>query len=287
MTYQSPGLRRSSFLSATAGSSSSSSGVAASSAVASAATSSVSVVSSTASVSVVSSTASAAVLSSRRSAASSAITVAGSAASASASETAEGDSPSKEVTCQSSLNCSSAEYQHHELGEAQVDQADQRHHERQKDQHHGGVVDHLLAVRPDHLAQLGDDLLQVVPDERKRIAPTSSWPIGGFLGRLRRGARAVLGGLAVVHGLGVHAVDLVDNAAPRPLAGRARGAGHHRGLTAAVTGAVCDAVGYGAVACGAGTIALVAHRMPFVWFLWVTFQCPHLSSIQLSRGDRT
>src|SRR6478736_1237637 len=286
MTYQSPGLRRSSFLSATAGSSSSSSGVAASSAVASAGTSSMSVVSSTASVSVVSSTASAAELSSRRSAASSAITVAGSAASASASETAEGDSPSKEVTCQSSLNCSSAEYQHHELGEAQVDQADQRHHERQKDQHHGGVVDHLLAVRPDHLAQLGDDLLQVVPDEGERVARR---PVGDLLGGLDLDAGTVLGGSGLGPGRQVDGLAgiLIDRAAPRPLACLARRAGHHRGLTAGVTGAVGNAVGYGAVACGAGTIALVAHRMPFVWFLWVTFQCPHLSSIQLSRGDRT
>ena len=62
---------------------------------------------------------------------------------------------------------SSAEHHHHELGQAQIDQADQRHHERQEDQHHDGVADHLLAVRPDHLAQLGDDLLQVGPDEER------------------------------------------------------------------------------------------------------------------------
>src|SRR6478752_3463243 len=282
MTYQSPGLRRSSFLSATAGSSSSSSGMAASSGVASAGTSS---------VSVVSSTASAAVLSSRCAAASSAITIAGSAASASASETAEGDSPSKEVTCQSSLNfSSSAEHQRDELQQAKVDQADQRHHERQEDQHHGGVVDHLLAVGPDHLAQLGDDLLQVVPDEGERVERR---PVGGLLCGLDLDAGSVLGGSGLGPGRQVDGLAgiLIDRAAPRPLACRARRAGHHRGLTAGVTDAIGNAVGYGASltirACGAGTIALVAHRMPFVWFLWVTFQCPHLSSIQLSRGDRT
>ena len=38
-------------------------------------------------------------------------------------------------------------------------------------------------------------------------------------------------------------------------------------------------------------VALVAHRMlPFLsscWFIVVTIQCPHVSSLQLSRGDRT
>ena len=74
----------------------------------------------------------------------------------------------------------SAENQHHKPGHAQVDQSDQRHHERQEDQHHRGVGDHLLAVRPDDLAQLGDDLAQVVDDERDGVSTGLSAPFLAF-----------------------------------------------------------------------------------------------------------
>ncbi len=88
-------------------------------------------------------------------------------------------------------------------------------------------------------------------------------PIGGLLGRLLRGTGAVLGGSGLGAGRQVDGIAVihVGSAAPRPLARRACRPGHHRGLTAGVTGVF----GFGAVACGAGTIALVAHRMPFVW----------------------
>ena len=52
------------------------------------------------------------------------------------------------------------------------------------DQHHRGVGDHLLAVRPDHLAQLGDDLLQVVEDEGERVARRPSPAFLALLGLL-------------------------------------------------------------------------------------------------------
>src|SRR5882757_2518653 len=264
MTYHSPGLSRSSFLSATAGSSSSSSGAA------SAATSDSSAGAASAS-SLTASTFVSSTVASASAAVSSTLVSSTLVSSMTSTLSAEGDSPSKEVTCLSSLNSAlrasahrpirfSAEYQHHELGQAQVDQADQRHHERQKDQHHGGVVDHLLAVRPDHLAQLGDDLRQEGPDEGERVARR---PISGLLGGLLRGSRAVLGGGGLGSGRQVDGLAgvLADSAAPRPLACRALRPGHHCGLPAGVTGVF----GIGAVACGAGTIALVAHRMPFVW----------------------
>src|SRR3954470_18547452 len=208
MTYQSPGRSRSSFFSATAGSSSSSCGAASAAASASGAASGATSASDVSASSV------------------SGSTVASASVSTSVSSTdvmtstlsAEGVSPSKEVTCQSSLIRSSAEHQHHELGQAQVDQADQRHHERQEDQHHGGVVDHLLAVRPDHLAQLGDDLQQEVPDEGERVARR---PIAGLLGRLGFSAGAVLGrgGLGSLSKIDGFAFG-IDCAAPRPLACR-------------------------------------------------------------------
>src|SRR5689334_14592628 len=180
MTYQLPGLDRRSFFSATAGSTSSSStstGVSSSAAVSSAAGAS-STSSTASSTSEISATASA-VDDSSDSAVRLAITVAGSASSMRASDTAEaeGVSPSKEVTCQSSLDsslacvaASSAEDQRHEFGQAQIDAADQRDHERQEHQHHGRVADHLLAVGPDHLAELGHDLLQEVQDVQERVA---------------------------------------------------------------------------------------------------------------------
>ena len=67
--------------------------------------------------------------------------------------------------------------------------ADERHHEGHEDQHHPGVADHLLAIGPDDLAQLGDDLLQVVPDEGERVAP-SLFGLAGLLGGLRLGSRS-------------------------------------------------------------------------------------------------
>src|SRR6266481_2611950 len=240
MTYQSPGLMRSSFFSATAGSSSSSSpGASAATSdagAASAATSDSGASATSAGAASASSLTGSTLVSSTVASASTLVS------SMTSTLSAEGDSPSKEVTCQSSLKIllfaqaliaarSSAEHQHHELGKAKVDQADQRHHERQKDQHHGGVVDHLLAVRPDHLAQLGDDLLQEGPDEGERVARR---PIGGLLGGLCRGACAVFGGGGLGAGRQVDslAVILVDRAAPRPLARRACRACHHCGLTA-------------------------------------------------------
>src|SRR5690625_3477397 len=133
MTYQSPGLVRSSAFSATAGS-----------------TSSAGSASAAAGVSAVG--------------AASAVSSAGASAGApvvSATSTGSpvGVSPSKVVTVVSpSLITSLAEHQHHQPGESEVRTGDQRHHEDQKRQHHRGVGDHLLAVRPDHLAKFADDL---------------------------------------------------------------------------------------------------------------------------------
>src|SRR3954470_14279494 len=217
MTYQSPGRSRSSFFSATAGSSSSSSAAAG---AASAATSA----SAAASGATAAWAASASSLSGSTVASASVSTLVSSMMTSTLS--AEGVSPSKEVTCQSSLIRSSAEHQQHELGQAKVDQADQRHHEGQENQHHGGVVDHLLAVRPDHLAQLGDNLQQEVPDEGERV---SRRPIAGLLGCLGFTAGAVLGrgGLGSLSKIDGFAFG-IDCAAPRPLACRTRRAGHHR-----------------------------------------------------------
>src|SRR5882672_2847996 len=82
--------------------------------------------------------------------------------------------PSNAVTVLSPL-ChlqTSAEHQQDQLGQTQVGEPDQRHHESQKCQHHRGVGDHLFAVRPNHLPHLGNDLLEVVVDECDRVNGT-------------------------------------------------------------------------------------------------------------------
>ena len=188
---------------------------------------------------------------------------------------------------QSSLKTfKSAEHQQHQLAQAQVHAADQRDHEGQERQHHPGVADHLLAVRPDHLSQLGDYLLEVVPHEHERVPGR---PGGGLLRLLGLG---LLGLLLDAEFLGARFEFLRlgqcgGSPLTGPLAGGTLGAAHDDGLTAS---GVLVAVG----ACGVSTIALVAHRMllcvessgPNAPARVCTFQCPPLP-IQLSRGDRT
>src|SRR6201985_2823566 len=162
MTYQSPGLERRSAFSAAPGSPSS--GSAGSSGPAG-----VSEASSATGSAVSSATGSALAVSGASSAGTS-----GNAASMS-TVSPTGRLPSEVVTVYGSfpflcqLVAASAEHPQHQLGQAQIHQADQRHHEHQEPQHHRGVGAHLLAVGPDDLAQLGDELLAAVEDEDERV----------------------------------------------------------------------------------------------------------------------
>ena len=102
------------------------------------------------------------------------------------SVSAEGVSPSKLVTCQSSqiLTCCASARQPNtsitSLARPRSTTPISATMNTRKTSTTRGVADHLLAVRPDHLAQLGDDLLQVGPDEDERVARravgASSWP---------------------------------------------------------------------------------------------------------------
>ena len=49
--------------------------------------------------------------------------------------------------------------------------ADQRDHEHHEDDHHDGVGDHLVAGRPDDLAQLGDDLTEEPAEPGEHVRP--------------------------------------------------------------------------------------------------------------------
>src|SRR6185312_7981324 len=133
------------------------------------------------------------------------------------------------------------------------------HHERQKDQHHDGVGGHLLAVRPDDLAELTDDFAQVVHDVRDGVATRA---LGGLLGLLLAFSAVLERGRFLSAG---RDVGVVGTTAPGPLSGGSRRLRRY----------------------GAGAFGLVAHRMPFIWFVWSPTSVHTCRVFVFSRGDRT
>src|SRR5690606_11724474 len=153
---------------------------------------------------------------------------------------------------------------------------DQRDHEGQERQHHGGVGAHLLAVRPDHLPKFGDGLLQVGDDEAERVA----WPVPALGGLGLAVLTAVVGGLGgALRGL------VLDRGPPGPLAGRPQRPRRHRRLPAVARRGVVVGVAGRGVGCGAGWVALVAHRMlPYlVVRVWSSLTGWSPSSVHASR----
>src|ERR1700733_2893148 len=260
MTYQSPGLVRRSAFSATTGSTSSGSGASGASAWVAAAGSSGAASGATAS-------------SAKAVAAATAICGLASAVTsckAMSTDSPTGRSPSEVVTVSGSFlyvrswrpSKSSAEHHQHELGQAQVPHADQRHHEHQERQHHRGVGHHLLAVGPDDLAQLGDNLLEVVVDKDNRVA-RRSFRFAGLLGLLgffaRLGLCGALGQLdRTGRGLVIALVGLASH--PGPLAGGTLRPRHYSRAAAALV------FGFVAVGC-VGNVMFVPPRLPLRSFI--------------------
>ena len=178
----------------------------------------------------------------RRSAASAlSVSTASTTSAITSTDSPEAVSPSKVVTVVSPLSISARQARSRQpntsstsLARPRSTTADQRHHEDQEHQHHRGVADHLLAVGPDHLAQLGDDLLEVVQTKRIGLRDGPS-----FFGLALSSCRSLFladSASAESASDSASAADSTSSSAtvygpPRPLAGGTLPARHDGGLT--------------------------------------------------------